>query len=91
MAVARPSAAPVGAARGDRPDGVQRQPGVPARDVFQPVDRGVDFQSFGRKRRNMRHWYADPDGPDVILLRSPAAAARWLRTLGPDPRRWGVR
>jgi adenylate kinase family enzyme len=39
------------------------------------------FRSFGRKRRRMREWHA-ADPARVVLLRSPRAAARWLRDLG---------
>jgi adenylate kinase family enzyme len=39
------------------------------------------FRSFARKRARMRAWDADPDGPSVILLTSPAAARRWLAVL----------
>jgi adenylate kinase family enzyme len=52
------------------------------RDVF-----GADsiirwhFRSFRRKQQNMRRWYADPAGPPVVLLRSPAEAVRWLDAL----------
>lgn len=38
--------------------------------------------SFGRKRRRMRQWQADPTGPPVLLFRSPRAVDRWLDTLG---------
>ncbi|XTZ14386.1 adenylate kinase [Micromonospora echinospora] len=34
--------------------------------------------AFGRARRRMRAWQADPSGPPVLLFRSPAALARWL-------------
>jgi hypothetical protein len=33
------------------------------------------FKSFARERRRMRHWHADPQGPQVVLLRSPAQVA----------------
>jgi adenylate kinase family enzyme len=39
------------------------------------------FQSFARKRRQMRSWAADPAMPTVVLLRSPAAIERWLADL----------
>jgi adenylate kinase family enzyme len=39
------------------------------------------FQSFARKRARMRAWAADPDGPAVIRLTSPAATRRWLADL----------
>jgi adenylate kinase family enzyme len=38
------------------------------------------FRSFARKRRQMREWAAGPSGDKVLLFRSPAAVARWLRT-----------
>jgi adenylate kinase family enzyme len=41
------------------------------------------FRSFRRKRQRMRRWAADPDGPPLVLLRSPRAAEAWLATLGP--------
>jgi adenylate kinase family enzyme len=36
------------------------------------------FQSFARKRDQMRSWAAEPAGWDVVLLKSPAATRRWL-------------
>ena len=39
------------------------------------------FRSFARKRARMREWAADPDGPAVIRLTSPAATGRWLAAL----------
>jgi hypothetical protein len=39
------------------------------------------FRSFSRKRRRMRAWAADPEGPEVLLFRSPRQSAAWLRTL----------
>ena len=39
------------------------------------------FRSFARKRARMRAWAADPDGPPVIRLTSPAATRRWLTGL----------
>jgi adenylate kinase family enzyme len=41
------------------------------------------FRSFARKRARMRGWAADPAGPAVIRLRSPAAARRWLASFQP--------
>jgi adenylate kinase family enzyme len=41
----------------------------------------LHFGSFGRKRRRMRGWHADPAMPTVVLLPTPRAAARWLRSL----------
>ena len=40
------------------------------------------FQSFARKRDRIRAWEADESGFDVVRLTSPAAARRWLDTLG---------
>jgi adenylate kinase family enzyme len=39
------------------------------------------FRSFARKRARMHAWAADPDGPAVIRLTSPAATRRWLAAL----------
>ncbi len=39
------------------------------------------FRSFARKRARMRAWAADPQGPAVIRLRSPAATRSWLASL----------
>jgi adenylate kinase family enzyme len=39
------------------------------------------FRSFARKRVRMRAWAADPDGPAVVRLTSPAATRRWLARL----------
>lgn len=36
------------------------------------------FQTFARKRQRMRSWAAEPAGPEVVLLTSPAATRRWL-------------
>jgi adenylate kinase family enzyme len=45
------------------------------------------FRSFARKRSRMRVWSADPAGPAVVLLSSPAATRDWLAGLGhSDPR-----
>jgi adenylate kinase family enzyme len=41
------------------------------------------FRSFARKRARMRAWAADPAGPEVIRLTSPAATRRWLASLQP--------
>lgn len=38
------------------------------------------FRSFAKKRRRLRAWAADPDGPPVLLFSRPAQAERWLRT-----------
>ncbi|MGB2571237.1 adenylate kinase [Micromonospora citrea] len=40
--------------------------------------------AFGRARRRMRAWQADPSGPPVLLFRRPAELERWLAEL---PRR----
>ncbi|RKN45392.1 adenylate kinase [Micromonospora endolithica] len=37
--------------------------------------------AFGRARRRMRAWQADPSGPPVVLFRSPADLERWLADL----------
>jgi adenylate kinase family enzyme len=42
------------------------------------------FKSFARKRARMRAWAADPSGPEVVRLTSPAAARSWLASLGRD-------
>jgi adenylate kinase family enzyme len=39
------------------------------------------FRSFAAKRDRMRAWAADPPGPGVVRLTSPAAARRWLASL----------
>jgi hypothetical protein len=36
------------------------------------------FQSFARKRRQMREWQRDPGKPETVRLTSPAATRRWL-------------
>jgi len=41
------------------------------------------FRSFARKRARMLAWAADPAGPEVIRLTSPAATRRWLAGLQP--------
>jgi adenylate kinase family enzyme len=41
------------------------------------------FRSFARKRARMRAWAADPAGPAVVRLTSPAATRRWLASLQP--------
>jgi adenylate kinase family enzyme len=53
------------------------------RNLFLSTDNLVvwQFQSFGRKRRRMRAWQADPAMPPVVLLRSPAEVERWLAEL----------
>ena len=38
-------------------------------------------RSFRGKRDRIRAWAADPAGPRVIVLRSPAATRCWLRTI----------
>ncbi len=40
------------------------------------------FQSFARKRSQMRAWAASPDGPEVLLFRHPRELAAWIETLG---------
>ncbi|MET8849401.1 adenylate kinase [Amycolatopsis sp. NPDC004625] len=39
------------------------------------------FTSFARKRRRIRTWAADPDGPAVVRMTSPRETRRWLETL----------
>ncbi|WP_428961215.1 P-loop NTPase family protein [Micromonospora fluostatini] len=41
--------------------------------------------AFGRARRRMRAWQADPAGPPVLLFRSPAELDRWLADLPRHP------
>ncbi|RIV41178.1 P-loop NTPase family protein [Micromonospora radicis] len=36
---------------------------------------------YGRERRRMRAWHADPSGPPVLLFDTPAALDRWLAGL----------
>lgn len=48
------------------------------------------FQSFARKRDRIRGWAADHSGPQVVRLTSPAAARRWLTSLGPAVVRGGA-
>lgn len=40
------------------------------------------FRSFARKRTRIAAWEADPDIPQVVRLRTPAEAERWLASLG---------
>jgi adenylate kinase family enzyme len=40
------------------------------------------FRSFARKRSRMRAWAADPAGPHVVRLTTPAATRRWLASMG---------
>ena len=40
------------------------------------------FQSFGRKRRRMRAWVADPGLPPVVLVRRPRELDAVLASLG---------
>nr|WP_232328063.1 adenylate kinase [Kibdelosporangium sp. MJ126-NF4]CEL16484.1 DNA topology modulation protein [Kibdelosporangium sp. MJ126-NF4]CTQ90436.1 DNA topology modulation protein [Kibdelosporangium sp. MJ126-NF4] len=39
------------------------------------------FKSFKRKQQRMRQWHADPQGPRVLLFRSPSAVTTWLHGL----------
>lgn len=41
------------------------------------------FRTFPEKRAHIDEWMADPTGPPVLRLRSPAETERWLETLGP--------
>ncbi|MFG1677498.1 adenylate kinase [Micromonospora sp. NPDC049282] len=43
--------------------------------------------AFGRARRRMRAWQADPAGPPVLLFRTPAELDRWLADLPSSLRR----
>jgi hypothetical protein len=43
------------------------------------------FRSFGRKRRRMRAWYADPQGPPVLLIRHRHELAAWLDAVSARP------
>lgn len=38
-------------------------------------------RSFARKRRRMRAWAADPDGPEVLLFSRPRHLEAWLTSL----------
>ena len=38
-------------------------------------------KSFAAKRQRMRAWHADPTGPPIVLLRSPAEVRTWLAAL----------
>ena len=40
------------------------------------------FKSFARKRGRMRAWAADPSGPRVVRLTTPAMTRSWLAGLG---------
>ena len=39
------------------------------------------FRSFASKRSRMRAWAADPAGPHVVRLSTPAATKRWLASI----------
>ena len=41
------------------------------------------FRTFHEKRAQIDRWAADPEGPPVVRLRSPAATDRWLGSLTP--------
>lgn len=41
------------------------------------------FQSFARKRRRIRAWAADPEGPRVLRFRRPKDLDRWVDSLAP--------
>lgn len=41
------------------------------------------FQSFARKRARMHAWAAGPDGPEVLLFRTPRDLEARLATLAP--------
>lgn len=38
------------------------------------------FRSFAKKRRRLRGWAADPDGPPMLVFSRPAQVERWLQT-----------
>jgi hypothetical protein len=42
---------------------------------------GWHFKSFTRKRRRMRAWEADPNGPAVVRFTRPGQVERWLADL----------
>jgi adenylate kinase family enzyme len=46
---------------------------------------GWHFRSFSRKRRRIRAWAADPEGPRVVRLTSPRQVERWLGALRAPP------
>jgi adenylate kinase family enzyme len=39
------------------------------------------FSSFARKRRRLRAWAADPNGPTVLVFSHPGQVQRWLAAL----------
>lgn len=41
------------------------------------------FRSFANKRRRLRDWAADPDGPRVLLFSHPRQVERWLSSQRP--------
>lgn len=43
------------------------------------------FRTFPGKQAQIDEWMADPTGPPVIRLRSPAETERWLESLRPAP------
>jgi adenylate kinase family enzyme len=45
---------------------------------------GWHFKSFTRKRKRMRAWEADPNGPAVVRFTRPRQVERWLRGLAPS-------
>lgn len=40
------------------------------------------FRTFSTKLAQIEEWVADPSGPPVVRLRSPAETERWLETFG---------
>ncbi|HAS11504.1 MAG TPA: adenylate kinase, partial [Acidimicrobiaceae bacterium] len=40
------------------------------------------FRTFSTKRAQIDEWVADPSGPPVVRLRSPAETERWLEAFG---------
>lgn len=43
------------------------------------------FRSFRSKRRRIRQWAAEAEGPQVVVLRSARETQRWLATLADEP------
>jgi adenylate kinase family enzyme len=39
------------------------------------------FRSFGPRRSRLRAWAADPAGPHIVRLTTPAATRRWLASM----------
>lgn len=43
------------------------------------------FSSFAKKRRRVRAWAEDPDGPPVLVFSHPRQVERWLAAQRPGP------